>query len=473
MKNFSYFSVFLFFISLRALSQTPMSIENLPDLQNARAGHVLIVPSANNYLVVGGHINGFNLSKKAELLETSSKEWSTLNSVDNRDMSFVAKLNNNSYLIGGGCSSALGVGQLKTTEIYNPTTNTFSAGGSMAVARTIVTSGTLTDGRVLVVGNWYASAEKAEIYDPVSNSFSSTGVCLIERSSPVIVPTNNGGAIVCGGIGTHGAVHAQHIFEKYDPISNTFSELRNTLFNGETSWGISGGNNFMPHHFLLPDGKYAVLVYTNLNKRVRIITIDPATSEIAELKTTADIPLLDENNPDINFGCYASPMVDAKNNLLHIVQQAPHNSKYILRIVTINLVDGSVNSSSMDGFTFPVASAALTMLDNGRILFTGGMKPNNFTVSAQAFIIQPATYSTSKLTSANATTLKAYWNAQNNNFALNETVKSATLYDLHGRLLHTTYNSRFIEGSSTQTGIYFIRAEGATGTHSLLKVLRP
>jgi hypothetical protein len=47
-----------------------------------------------------------------------------------------------------------------------------------------------------------------------------------------------GGAIVCGGIGIYGDRLTDDIFEKYDPITNSFSVLASTLFNGETTWGI-------------------------------------------------------------------------------------------------------------------------------------------------------------------------------------------------------------------------------------------
>ena len=119
-------------------SQTSMSIENLPNLTSARSAHVQIVTSPEKFVVIGGHVNGFNLTKNAEIYNSTTKTWQIVTASDNRDMGFVAKLNNGKFLIGGGCSSTLGVGQLATTEIYNPVDNSFNAAANMNVARTNV-----------------------------------------------------------------------------------------------------------------------------------------------------------------------------------------------------------------------------------------------------------------------------------------------------------------------------------------------
>ena len=122
-------------------------------MANARAGHVQLVSAPDKYVVIGGHENDFLLTTTTENFNTSIKAWQPVSSADNRDMSFVAKLNNGNYLIGGGCSSSLGVGLLATTEIYDPVDISFTAVASMNVTRTNVCAATLKDGRVLVVGN--------------------------------------------------------------------------------------------------------------------------------------------------------------------------------------------------------------------------------------------------------------------------------------------------------------------------------
>jgi len=451
------FTFLITFLPIIAFSQTPMSIENLPDMTVARSAHVQIANASNQFTVIGGHVNGFNLTKNSETYNSTTKNWSSGISSDNRDMGFVAMLNNGKYLVGGGCSSRLGVGQLATSEIYDPTSNSFTAAASMNVIRTNVCAATLKDGRVLVVGNWYASASYAEIYDPVANTYTLTGACQVARALPVVIPTNDGGAIVCGGLGIYGAAPSKYIFEKYNPVSNSFSELSNTLFNGETSWNIACYTPTMTQQYLMPDGKYAILVYNTANTLARLISIDPATSKIEEILTQKPIPLVDEANSSLTYGCARTLMIDQTRKLLHIIQQGGTTSNIILRIVSINLQTGSVNVSKMDGFDYSVSSSNLSMLQDGRILFTGGNKFDNFTLSAKAFIISPARYVETGLKNSSVNSVSAHWDAQAQAFLLNQEVASATLFNLTGRTILKTENSRLIRTNSLASGIYIIR----------------
>ena len=386
---------FIAFIPLFIFGQTPLSIEYLPNLNYARSQHQQIAISANKFMICGGHVNGFGITRNAEIYDASTKTWNTVLSQTSHDMGYIAKLNNGKFLIGAGCSSNSGIGQLANSEIFDPSDNSFAAAANMKVARTMATAATLKDGRVLVVGNWYASAAIAEVYDPVANTFTSTGGCLVERSLPVIIPTDDGGAIICGGIGTRGAALSRHIFEKYNPVTNTFTELATTLFNGETSWDILCYYPTLTNQYLMPNGKYAVLVYNTAGTVARLISVDPATSKIEEIVTQKPIPLADETDATKKFGCSRTLMIDHARNLLHIIQQGGTTANIVLRIVTINLKTGSVNTSApKDGFDYSLVSSNLSMLSDGRILFTGGVKFDNFNLSNKAFIVTPETYST-------------------------------------------------------------------------------
>jgi hypothetical protein len=71
---------------------------------------------------------------------------------------------------------------LASAEIYDPTSGTFSATGSMATARTFHTATRLSDGRVLVIGGdsdgWNLAGPflaSAEIYDALTGMFRPAG----------------------------------------------------------------------------------------------------------------------------------------------------------------------------------------------------------------------------------------------------------------------------------------------------------
>ena len=467
------FTLLMAMFPVAVFSQTAMSIENLPDLSMARSAHALIVPMPDKYVVIGGHINGFLLTKSAEIFSTSSNTWQSATSADNRDMAYVAQLSNGKYLIGGGCSSELGVGQLATTEIYDPTNSSFTSAASMNVARTNVCAATLKDGRILVVGNWYNSADYAEIYDPSANTFTLTGACMRARSIPVIIPTDDGGAIVCGGLGIYGDRITNDVFEKYDPITNSFTVLASTLFDGETTWHIGCYVPTLSQQYRMANGKYAVIVYKTDYSMLRLISIDPATSEIKEITTQTPIPLVDTDDPGISFGSSHKSIIDVTNNLMHIIQTAS-SSGFVLRVVTINLATGSVNSSKMSGFDFSVGSSNHYMLDNGKILFTGGMITDNFALSAHAFIITPATYVETNLNNPKTNNVTVRWDHSTKAFLFSEEVTNAILYNVTGTELIKSGKTNLLSAASIPAGVYFIRTNNNnSGGSQILKVIKP
>lgn len=456
--KFTFLGIFMLFPCL-IFAENALIKEDLPHLITARSAHVQLVNSANEYVVLGGHISGFNLTKSVETYDNTAKQWTLTTSVDNRDMPFVAKLQNGKYLIGAGCSSSWGVGQLATTELYNPADKSFTAAGSMSVARTNATSATLKDGRVLVLGNWYASASKGEIYDPITNTFTSTGDCLNQRAYPVIIPTNDGGAIVGGGVGTRGAQLGGLVFEKYNPTSNSFSAISTATFYGETGWTTSAVGPTLTQQYLLPSGKYALIIYKPDNSKVGIITIDPVTEVIAEVTLQRSIPVTDTDNPSIVFGSNTIPMIDQTKNLLHIVQ-AGKDATHMLRVVTINISTGAVNWAKMTGFDYYPSSGNISMLADGRILFSGGMKPDNFTLSDKAYIITVPIYPNTALDETDKKdAIQVSWNAMQDAFVLNTVVGKATLYDVNGKVLAEKYNTNQITYTQFSTGIYLIKVQ--------------
>lgn len=384
----SFFSLFLTVLCVSMHAQ--LVVEELPNLNYARVAHQQIAVGQDKFVVVGGHVNGFNLTTSSEIYNSVTKTWQLVSSKSSHDAGFIAKLNNGKYLIGGGCSSGLGVGQQSATEIFDPTDNSFTAAANMKVARTSACAATLKDGRVIVVGNWYASASNAEIYDPATNTFTLTGTCLVQRTVPIIIPTNDGGAIIGGTSTNYGATTSSFIFEKYNPTTNSFTELTRTLFDGVTSWSVGANTNgFMSNQLLMPNGKYAVLVYTNNNTKARLLSIDPETDKLEEIITKSPITLSDETT---SYGSNNFLLIDKNRNLLHIVQQGGTTSNIILRIVTVNLKTGEVNSAKKDGFDFSLVSSSLSLLPDGRILFTGGNKFDNFNMSNRAFIVTVPNY---------------------------------------------------------------------------------
>ena len=114
------------------------------------------------------------------------------------------------------------------TDLYDPTTATFTATGSMATARGFDTATRLADGRVLFAGGdpsvWNFDGPylaSAELYDPATGTFSPTGSLATGRNMHTATPLLDGRVLIAGGnvSGQHPLASA----ELYDPATGTFN----------------------------------------------------------------------------------------------------------------------------------------------------------------------------------------------------------------------------------------------------------
>jgi len=181
----------------------------------------------------------------------------------------------------------------------------------------------------------------------------------------------------------------------------------------------------------------------------------------------------DAANQTIVFGTNTIPMIDRTRNLLHIIQ-AGLDASHILRIVTVNMTTGSVHLAKMNGFDYYPSSGNISMLDDGRILFIGGMKPDNFRLSDKAFIVSIPTYTDTGLDENNINdTIRAYWNSLQDAFILSSLVEKATLYDLNGKTILEKNNTNSVQFNSQSAGVYIIRVQLQHSNHyQLIKAIK-
>ena len=140
----------------------------------------------------------------------------------------------------------------RTTELYDPVSNTFARTGELTTPRTACTATLLGDERVLVTSAGTAT-DSAELFDPQSGTFTATGAMTLARAYPTAASLPSGKVLVAGG--TDGTVALQAA-ETYDPATGTFTATASmhqarlghtatTLANGKVL--IAGGYDGSSH----------------------------------------------------------------------------------------------------------------------------------------------------------------------------------------------------------------------------------
>jgi hypothetical protein len=154
-------------------------------------------------------------------------------------------------LIAGGesvsVSPVVSENPLATAELYDPTTATFRATGTMTTARRMHTATLLPDNRVLIVGGYGGTdaLASAELFDPRTGSFRATGHLLTARGGHTAVLLLTGKVLIVGGYGSHTYPDIAPA-ELFDPASEAFSAAG--VYVGR------GGCDFCAPSILLADG---------------------------------------------------------------------------------------------------------------------------------------------------------------------------------------------------------------------------
>lgn len=161
---------------------------------------------------------------------------------------------------------------LSSSELYDPSSGTWTTTGAMAEARFGHTATLLPDGKVLVVGGFQLRMgvlATAEVYDPETGRWSTAGTLADKRFAHTATlldgpacaaaspPARCGKVLVTGGTQTHGGRTPLASTELYDPALGTATDLPTPV----AAWSRSGslGTPRADHTAtLLPNGKVLV-----------------------------------------------------------------------------------------------------------------------------------------------------------------------------------------------------------------------
>jgi hypothetical protein len=201
-------------------------------LTTARASHTSTVLTNGMVLIAGG--NNGNVLASAELYNPATGTFTPTGSLNTARLYHTATLlNNGMVLIAGGSDNNGNI--LASAELYNPATGPFTPTGSLNSARELHTAtmvngtmvnGTTTSGMVLFAGGHGPSGALAgaELYNPTTGTFTATGSLNTARLYHTATVLSNGTVLIAGGYDNNANPSASA--ELYNPATGTFT---NTL----------------------------------------------------------------------------------------------------------------------------------------------------------------------------------------------------------------------------------------------------
>jgi hypothetical protein len=174
-----------------------------PSMAAPRLLHTAVLLPDGQVVVLGG-FSGLNYLQSAERLDPGAERSEPLREMTTpRVAAASVLLPNGEVLVVGGFA---GSGYLATAERYDPIADRWMPAAAMAAARTWHTATLLPNGKVLVLGGYVLSEQRtpnfflsAEVYDWTTDKWSAAASMSAKRSAHTATLLNTGQVLVAGG----------------------------------------------------------------------------------------------------------------------------------------------------------------------------------------------------------------------------------------------------------------------------------
>ncbi|MBI4375947.1 MAG: fibronectin type III domain-containing protein [Elusimicrobia bacterium] len=217
-------------------------------MNGPRANHTSTVLPDGRILVAGGN-NGPNVLRSSDLFDPVTRSFSAAGTLrDARDLHTATLLPSGRVLVAGGFSTnELSTGSISRAEIFYVESMTWAPTSPMSSPRDSHGAVLLADGNVLVTGGYITDVgylDSAEIYITTAGIWVPVASMSAARALHSATLLQDGRVLVVGGIASNGL--PQGTVEIYDPASNSWSA------------GAPIASVFGHRATLLPDGRVLI-----------------------------------------------------------------------------------------------------------------------------------------------------------------------------------------------------------------------
>ncbi len=364
-----------------------LKYEQIADMKTPRISHQ-IFPSGDGFVVVGGRTTGFQLTETAELYQNG--QWTNLSIGSSHDGAFSVKLSDGRYMIGGGFSSSKGVGQSKATDIYNPSTKSFTTGPGLTVARAM-SKAVAVGSKVYVSGNWYADDNVMDLYD--GQSFQSVGN-MDGRCNPYLFTDNSGNVLVVSAYDTKGKDFGFYTDDDGDQLllgDYYYPATDETRYFGlpftpqNYPLGLSDDTRREDYHFMYEgDNCYLLLAKTTTGYMLYLFDFDGL--QLYRFNTV-EIPTADDAGQTITWR--GGIITNQAREEVYLIGASGTATNQTLHIISLNYITDDWTIATAKGFSHNLLTASWTLMADGRLACTGGGIKDNTDAQRKAYIFTP------------------------------------------------------------------------------------
>jgi hypothetical protein len=329
----------------------------------ARVGATATLLRDGKVLVAGGEDTPQHPLATAEVFDPTTGAFAATSSMATaRVYHAAALLKDGKVLVTGGFDT--NGNTLTTAEVYDPTSGAFAPTGSMQAAYNTATL--LNNGKVLMTGGIDANRNPlatAELFDPASGSFTPTGSMGTARDTRVATLLNDGKVLVAGGWDGSPTGGFLATAEIYDPVSGSFAPTGSMTIgrDNHTATLLNGGK------VLVAGGSD-----NNGNALAEAELFDPTTGTFTPTG----------NMQSAHWVHRATLLSDGTV----LVTGGLNSSSSVIATATAELFDPRTGTFALTGsMTTARELHGATLLNDGRVLVTGGSDHASFLATAELY----------------------------------------------------------------------------------------